>query len=355
MNMLSEIQHFIDSEQADPRPHLRIFGYHPYYGFRRMEFERVVKRVGLGTISRKSISLKDTVYRALHPFAGLQRAQYVSLINGNDKILKPRDGALVLSYYSPLVSAVKLESVRLLCHALALGVLPLWLWRLSKHLTIKQQLLYIGDAIYFIWAKTALSIVSPDVLELTVSYSHYPIIAAAKSLDIPVVELQHGAISHCHIGYSGKIERYFPDSVLPMDDKWAEYLAKTPLPLNPSMMSSNWVALLPELTFTDFVSVYRSHKVLIIGQETVHRELYEIYERMLSAGLDAVYRHHPRVKLEPIPLDEQVKNSDVIVGSYSTVLVTHAGQKDIVLADVAGSEFLDILRGHDNVRRLTLN
>ena len=353
MNMLTEIQRFVTRERDDPRRRICIFGYYPYFGFRRMEFERTVRHVGLGRISRKRISLKDIAGRLFYPNGSRGECAQVAVINGNDKVLTPENGTYVMSYYSDLQSDVKLESIRLLSHILACFLVPFFFVQLRPNLSFREQLLYLGDAIYFTRIKRLLRQIAPQKIELTVSYSHYPVIAAAKSLGIPVTELQHGAISYCHIGYSGMINIYFPDNLVPLDSMWEEYLEKNPLPLDPIRVNAQWVDTLPAIDYQTFVKMHKADRILVIGQETVHSELHSLYARLASDSLDVVYRNHPRVKLETIPLEQQLADADIVIGSYSTILATASSNKKVLIANIPGSEFLDILKDHPNVKVLT--
>ena len=62
---------------------------------------------------------------------------------------------------------------------------------------------------------------------VVVSYENLAIVAAAKSLGIQAIELQHGTITDYHLGYSypektrlnGEIP-YFPDKILTFGDYW---------------------------------------------------------------------------------------------------------------------------------------
>ncbi|WP_416147678.1 hypothetical protein ACM26V_15745 [Salipaludibacillus sp. HK11] len=66
----------------------------------------------------------------------------------------------------------------------------------------------------------------PDNIVLVVSYSNFPLIAAAKDNDIEVTELQHGVITNYHFAYNfsdpKKIIKYFPDKLLTFGEYWAK-------------------------------------------------------------------------------------------------------------------------------------
>lgn len=62
---------------------------------------------------------------------------------------------------------------------------------------------------------------------VVVSYENLAIVAAAKSLGIEVIELQHGTITDYHLGYSYPLKTrldgeipYFPDKILTFGDYW---------------------------------------------------------------------------------------------------------------------------------------
>jgi len=67
--------------------------------------------------------------------------------------------------------------------------------------------------------------IKPELIFLTVSYGRKSLIEAAKSLNIPVVEIQHGIISKYHIGYSfeeRRSKKTFPDYFFSFGDFWRD-------------------------------------------------------------------------------------------------------------------------------------
>ncbi len=353
-NMLRAIQEFTAREKCDPRSAVQIFGYCPYYAFRRRDFERVIGRAGLGKIARKKINYWDVVRRVVMPLSGAKSAKVVTVINGNDRVLVPDADSLVMSYYSPLPSAVKLESLRFICWSMSIIIAPFYVKKYLSILGFRCLFEYVGDALYYLWLKRLLKDAAPVQIDLTVSYSHYAVIAAAKFLNIPTTEYQHGAVSHCHIGYCGSIGRYFPDRFVALNAVWASFLERHPIPLDPNDIEGNWVETLRGFDITSFLNFFGEKRVLIIGQETVHTQLFDAYKFLKSAGMKVTYRHHPRMKAESASLQEQLDECDVVVGSYSTVLVDAAANKKVVLVESPGIEFLDILKGNSNAFRLSL-
>lgn len=354
MSLLQKIQQFVDLEEHDPRTNISIFGYYPYYGFRRVEFEKLLHGVGLARIKRKRPKLSDMMYRLILPLSGTQPAERVVLINGVDTILLPSAGDAVFGYFSGKKATVKLEAIRAICHIVAPFVSLLIKEIRVLPLRPPEKLRYAGDALYFLWIKKLISKIAPKEIFLTVSYSHYPIIAAAKALGIVTTEVQHGAISACHIGYTGKYIRYFPDHFKPIGAIWVDYLTLHPLPIDPSDKSS-WISLAPTLSLDQLAVKYRGKSILIIGQETVHDLLYSVFEALVQRGLVIEYRFHPRVKSSVVSLADQIARADVVIGSYSTVLVDCCYQKEIVIVKSPASDFLDILGGMDNVFHLSLD
>lgn len=72
---------------------------------------------------------------------------------------------------------------------------------------------------------------TPSKVYLTCSYGREGIIQAARDLGIKVYELQHGMISHIHLGYSfpkGVKIPYFPDKILLYGEFW-KYEADYPI------------------------------------------------------------------------------------------------------------------------------
>ncbi|MCA1200121.1 hypothetical protein K9B35_19310 [Sphingomonas sp. R647] len=222
----------------------------------------------------------------------------------------------------------------------------------SDLLTLKEVAAYVGDAIYFRAMKIILHASGASELILTVSYSHYPVIAAARSIGMTVCELQHGAVSPCHIGYSGSKHIYFPDVFVPLDETWRSYISRTPIPFDAGKIERRWIDQIPIIGPMEFCRKFRHLRVLVIGQETVHDALYGAYRQLKALGISIEYRFHPRMKESQVPLEEQVAQCSVLIGCYSTVLVEYADTKTIIVVDALGSDFLDVLRGFENVYRL---
>ena len=72
--------------------------------------------------------------------------------------------------------------------------------------------------------KVLLKIKKPDKIFLVVNYEYAALIAAAKSLNILTIELQHGVITTDHLGYSfphlNEPLSYFPDQLYVWNDMW---------------------------------------------------------------------------------------------------------------------------------------
>ncbi len=70
--------------------------------------------------------------------------------------------------------------------------------------------------------------IKPNQIYVVVSYAYPSLVRAAKDLDIEVTELQHGAFSKYHLGYSYNCIRdvdYFPDKFLAWNEFWRNIAA----------------------------------------------------------------------------------------------------------------------------------
>ena len=221
----------------------------------------------------------------------------------------------------------------------------------------------------------------PEKIYLVVSYSYYkrPLIAAAKTLGIETVEIQHGTLSPYHLGYNfpndaGPLD-YFPDRFLTFGDYWRD-AADYPLPKE----------RIETLGFTHFNrqrSKYihldrNTDQVLFISQGAIGAQLAEFTLKSLPYLADKriYYKLHPgeynRWKMDYPALVRAAehKNFEVIdhndidlytyfgtstyqIGCFSTALYEGLafGCKTIVV-DLPGTEYMDDLVSKGIVKKV---
>jgi hypothetical protein len=146
-----------------------------------------------------------------------------------------------------------------------------------------------------------LAVHRPEAVYCVVAYAGLaPLIAAAREADIRTVELQHGVISHYHLGYSFPGAdfaqlAYFPDQLYSWGDPW-DTLMDAPVPA--SRRSAYGFRY-----FEHEAARYRGlprepRRILVISQGTIGRELAELVLRLLPRlqGSAIDFKLHPSEK-----------------------------------------------------------
>jgi len=154
---------------------------------------------------------------------------------------------------------------------------------------IKKQCLYFS--IFYKDALRLLKKTRPQHLVMVTGYGHMPLIAAAKSLNIPTYEIQHGTISTNHMGYyypHVEPPAYCPDIFLAHGDFWTR---KPPLP----------TGIKTQIIGAAHVSHLQGHhekikkQILFFSQGTVAKDLFPFAEKVAALVPDyrIIYRLHP--------------------------------------------------------------
>lgn len=152
--------------------------------------------------------------------------------------------------------------------------------------------------------RTLLDRVDPSVCVLVRSYGKETFVEACRERDIPTVELQHGALSEYHFGYSfpgDRTKAAFPDYFFAFGDHFRS-LADYPIP--PENVRSVGYPYL-EATLEKFDSGRRSTTqrepahdcVLFLSQGTVGEQLSKLAVALSthdSFDGEIIYKHHPR-------------------------------------------------------------
>ncbi|MCI0651162.1 MAG: hypothetical protein L0Z55_04695 [Planctomycetes bacterium] len=205
----------------------------------------------------------------------------------------------------------------------------------------------------------------PAALFVVVSYGNEVPIAAAKSLGIPTIELQHGIISPYHLAYSfppGAMKRTFPDHVFLFGDYWKECVR---FPIAADRLHATGFPYFDEERAA-VAGATRKEQVVFLSQWSIGRALSRLAcEAARHPRLKGkiVYRLHPseratwredypwlaHVPLEvvdpaTVPLYRQLAESRVQVGAYSTAVVEGiALGLQTFIANLPGSAALDPL------------
>ena len=214
---------------------------------------------------------------------------------------------------------------------------------------------------------------NPKMIFVVVAYENHAIVAAAKSLGIKVIELQHGTITDYHLGYSypektrrnGEIP-YFPDMILSFGDYWmsddtSPIERKNIIPIGFSYFQHQ---------SRDFINLdVIDNQIIFISQGVIGKYLSKVASEFAKANgdLKVVYKLHPGeyetwrqnypelveastfdnfsvIDNSEIPLYRLLAESNYQVGAFSTAIYEGLmfNSKTFIL-DVPGIEYLDDL------------
>lgn len=213
----------------------------------------------------------------------------------------------------------------------------------------------------------------PKQVFVVVAYENHAVVAAAKSLGIEVIELQHGTITDYHLGYSypkktrlnGEIP-YFPDKILSFGDYW----------MNEETSPISMDKVIPigfpyfEAQSKDFINIESvDNQVLFISQGVIGKYLSCLALDFAKSqkDLNIIYKLHPGeyetwrqnypelveasafdnfkvIDNSETPLYELLAKSKYQVGAFSTAIYEGLmfNCKTFIL-DVPGVEYLDDL------------
>jgi len=207
--------------------------------------------------------------------------------------------------------------------------------------------------------------IKPKIIVLVTSYNKEDFIEAAKSLSIPVVELQHGVISPYHPGYSypsGQSGKHtFPNWFFAFGNYWAK-LADFPISKN-RIVSMGFPFLDAEMN--KYADLPKKKQILFISQSSIGEKLSKFATELskIDHGYRLVFKLHPleckgwRVKypwLADADLDviddsktslyRLFSESKIQIGVYSTAIYEGlAFGLATYLLDVPGVEYFESL------------
>ncbi|WP_405072168.1 hypothetical protein OG558_15020 [Kribbella sp. NBC_01510] len=191
---------------------------------------------------------------------------------------------------------------------------------------------------------------------VVVAYFHQHIVGAARDLGIRVVELQHGAISPFHLGYSypGRpVVADQPDELWCFGSYWTN-VADLPADMKTAVVGA---------PFLPTARPKEPHRVVFLSQGTIGAELLHVAESVAKEhpGLEVLYRLHPseRASDYTIPAGVQLSTDgstlDLLASAtYQVGVSTTALFEGMALgcrtavANLPGHEYLEpaIAQGH---------
>jgi len=208
--------------------------------------------------------------------------------------------------------------------------------------------------------------IRPKAIVLVTSYGKEDLIESAKSLGIPVIELQHGVIHRYHTGYSfpGKKHRKttFPDWLFTFGDYWSKSVEYT---IDENHVVSTGFPYIDDEKRT-ISNVKRKKQILVLSQWTIGTDLSKFtaeLSKVENLNYNIVYKLHPLEyqgweEKYPWLVDADVEvihdskkslyrlfaESEIQIGVYSTTIFEGLafGLKTYIL-DMHGAEYTEQL------------
>ncbi|MDY7029837.1 MAG: hypothetical protein SVR04_16210 [Spirochaetota bacterium] len=142
--------------------------------------------------------------------------------------------------------------------------------------------------------KILLKRIKPKIVFLVCSYGLEYLVQACRDLKIPTVELQHGVISHYHVGYEcagTHPKKSFPDYLFTFGKYWKQ-AAHFPIPQD-RIFPVGYPFL--EEKIASMKSCEKTMQVLFISQGTIGKKLGEFAVRFAEMNRDVkvVFKLHP--------------------------------------------------------------
>lgn len=137
--------------------------------------------------------------------------------------------------------------------------------------------------------------ISPKIVYLVCSYGKEGIVESAHDLNLPIIEIQHGTISHFHMGYSFPQESkvpYFPDEILLYGEFWKKE-ASFPIPQSKLKVIGSPYS---ELQISHYKEIKKEHNsVLFISSGQYGKSLSHLATEYKKISPDSIvyYKLHP--------------------------------------------------------------
>lgn len=219
--------------------------------------------------------------------------------------------------------------------------------------------------------KLLLSRVEPEIALLTCSYGRESFVKACQDKNVPVVELQHGAIDPYHPGYvfpGESTKSIYPDYFFVWGEFWKENI-EFPIP-DENVIVTGYPYMSDQASKYD--SLEDRDQVIIISQPKAGTKLSTFAIELAEddrISADIVYKLHPKeygdweerypelketnlavVDSDDPPLYQLLAQSSTLIGAFSTVV--YEGFKfdlDTFLLDVSGSKTMEHITDLENV------
>jgi hypothetical protein len=143
--------------------------------------------------------------------------------------------------------------------------------------------------------KILLKTIQPEILFLLVGYGKEALIAAAKELFIPTVEIQHGTISRYHMAYSfpnGNSKHFFSDYFFTFGNFWKS-VAKFPIDHN-RIKTFGYPYLSHSLK--KYTNNTKKNLIVFISQGSIGKELSKFalkLRKIIPPHIEIIYKLHP--------------------------------------------------------------
>lgn len=136
--------------------------------------------------------------------------------------------------------------------------------------------------------------INPEIVFVVVSSGREILISAAKKLQIPVVELQHGAISKYNMGYSfpyNQTKHTFPDYFFSFGE-YSRQLVK--FPISKERVINIGYPFLAE-SLKKYSNTQQNNTILFISQNTIGKELSQFavkFKEIAPDNISVIYKLH---------------------------------------------------------------
>ena len=174
---------------------------------------------------------------------------------------------------------------------------------------------YLELMVQYYFYRTLLKYKKTHTVILVVSYYNMPLVFAAKSLGIKVVEMQHGVISPYHLGYHFPFYEgeFFPDVLCLFSDHWKD-AARYPSHTELQVSGNSFMATAKE----HLVPPKKDKTILVISQATIGEKL----QALILKNRENLKTYHIYFKLHPSEFGEIEKKYGVLQHMPNVTLVS---------------------------------
>lgn len=380
-----EQPHYVSANESKWRKLKIALSYFFYVFFRNAFFEAVLKRSPIAILEHErqqfhngafqdiySAELKDALKREGTGYVSLRRRflgeHKISTRQGENRIFL--DVIVLFGAFRrkmPFLSDMTDHDEKMLAgFATRLGMISSE-WSISK-VALRSEIVR-HNALIKVY-RLLFRILGTKRLYVVVAYAFPEIVAAARSLDIEVIELQHGIVNRFHLGYSYPDEclseplalAYFPDVIESWGSVWT---LNCDLPISRDKIWTSYGWPMRHGPATSTANHRDAAQITIISQGSIGERICQSVAQLLPklpSSLTIKYKLHPsefgrfltyqqagevladkRVELiEKGNLSDLLKESGTAVGVYSTGLIEARELGcDVYILPLPGSEYFD--------------